>query len=47
MYMTIPQLEQLLKDRQDSAMNSARTANNHDWRKLARARLRRVRTASA
>jgi len=44
MYMSILQLEQLLKDRRDSALNSARSVGNYDRRKVAVVRAKRVRT---
>jgi hypothetical protein len=43
MYMSIPQLEQLLKDRQASALNSARSVANRSARKPTAHRGRRVR----
>ena len=46
MYMSQPQLEQLLKDRQASALNSARSVGDHVGRKIATLRGRRVRNAA-
>lgn len=43
MYMSIPQLEQLLKDRQASALNSARTVGTNAGRKIIAPRGTRVR----
>lgn len=43
MYMSLPQLEQLLKDRRESVLNSARSAENRAKRKWSVTRGRRVR----
>lgn len=46
MYMTQPQLEQLIKDRRESALNSARSIGNVERRKYV-PRARRLRTTTA